>query len=235
MTKQLNFILQSKGGVGKSMFTYLVANLEKENKTAFIDLDAATRTSAKRLGAIVGDKKVAELTILTADQKIERDKLIDVIEALSNGKSDRYFIDMGATESSEFVYLLTRDYSAELLNEVCSELKVVIRFFCVISGRDTIAQCLAYYNDLNTALAGHFELVPLMNEGTFGTSEEIEKGATALRNANLQIKTFGNFGTGSGAEKIIHCIQHNIDPGTMSLVGKMSLNKALKEVGEIIK
>lgn len=235
MKKQLNFIVQSKGGVGKSMFTYLVANQEKDSKSAFIDLDAATRTSANRLKAIVGDKKVTELTILTADQKIERDKLIDVIEALAGAKSEKFYIDMGATESSELVYLIERDYSSEMLSEVCTELNVEIRFFCVISGRDSISQCLTYYNNLKKAVGTHFEVLPLMNEGTFGTAEEIDKGASALKNAGLKVQPFGNFGTGSGAEKIIHCIQHNIDPATMSLVGKMSLSKALKQVQEIIK
>ena len=46
--KQVNLVLQSKGGVGKSLFIWFVAQNQKEEKTNFIDLDESTQTSVTR-------------------------------------------------------------------------------------------------------------------------------------------------------------------------------------------
>ncbi len=62
--KQVNLILQSKGGVGKSLFIWFVAQNQKEEKTNFIDLDESTQTSSARLGAVVGKERVRSFKIL---------------------------------------------------------------------------------------------------------------------------------------------------------------------------
>jgi len=48
--KSFYFNIQSKGGSGKSMLTYLQAlKHEKNEKAAFVDLDSSTQTSTRQL------------------------------------------------------------------------------------------------------------------------------------------------------------------------------------------
>ena len=48
--KTFYYNIQSKGGTGKSMLTYLQALKHEENdKIAFVDLDSSTQTSTRQL------------------------------------------------------------------------------------------------------------------------------------------------------------------------------------------
>ena len=48
--KKITFIVQSKGGVGKSAFTYMLANINQNaESTIFVDMDNETNTSQNQL------------------------------------------------------------------------------------------------------------------------------------------------------------------------------------------
>jgi hypothetical protein len=66
--KTIQLILQAKGGVGKSLFTWFDA--EKDTKTSFIDLDESTQTSANRLES----KRIRHVEILNDSKHLEREK-----------------------------------------------------------------------------------------------------------------------------------------------------------------
>jgi cellulose biosynthesis protein BcsQ len=51
--KQVNLILQSKGGVGKSLLTWFLANHYSDENVLFMDVDESTRTSSSRLASIL--------------------------------------------------------------------------------------------------------------------------------------------------------------------------------------
>jgi cellulose biosynthesis protein BcsQ len=107
--KQVNLVLQSKGGVGKLLFMWFVAQVEKEAKSAFIDLDESTQTSLMRLGAIVGENRVKGFKILNENKKLEREKILNLFEVIANAKTDKWFVDFGASESEELRRLLEFD------------------------------------------------------------------------------------------------------------------------------
>jgi cellulose biosynthesis protein BcsQ len=69
--KKVHLILQAKGGVGKSLFTWFVAHAEKDTKTSFIDLDESTHTSSNRLESIVGNKRIRQVEILNESKRLE--------------------------------------------------------------------------------------------------------------------------------------------------------------------
>ena len=54
--KKINLVLQSKGGVGKSLFLWFVAQHDKEKSTTFIDLDESTK-----------GKGASEVTVINED------------------------------------------------------------------------------------------------------------------------------------------------------------------------
>ena len=132
----IQLILQAKGGVGKSLFTWFVAHAEKEIRTSFIDLDESTRTSANRLEFIVGVKRIRHFEILNESKRLEREKIISLFESLAKAQSPNIYVDFGASESEEFRKLLEFDIPAENLNTELTFLEIRLQLFVVIAGRD---------------------------------------------------------------------------------------------------
>ncbi len=232
--KKVNLILQSKGGVGKSLFLWFVAQIEKENKTAFIDLDESTETSATRLGTIVGENRVRHFKILNENKKLEREKILNLFETLAETKTENWFIDFGASESEEFRRLLEFDIPAQSLSEELLGMGVELRIFIIIAGRDALISCLRYYNAMKTILTNAIPFVALMNEGTFGGLESIEQGATGLTNAGIEFKKFGGLGESESAKDVIRLITEHREPSSLNFAGRLTYKKALEQVKQIL-
>ena len=73
--KTFYFNIQSKGGAGKSMLTYLQAlKHEKNEKAAFVDLDSSTQTSTRQLHFLTQQEanRLFSVDIFDNLKKIER-------------------------------------------------------------------------------------------------------------------------------------------------------------------
>ena len=233
--KQVNLILQSKGGVGKSLFIWFVAQNQKEEKTNFIDLDESTQTSSARLGAVVGTERVRSFKILNEYKKLEREKIISLFEGLAGAKSEKYYVDFGAPESAEFLSLLQHDVTADILRQELADLGIALRIFVVVAGRDALNSCVNYYTALSRELSGQFPLTMLVNMGTFGGIETAEKAVEKLKELGVDLKQFGDLGNGGAVKEIIDLIgQPDPDPATMGLISRMMYKKKQKEIEQII-
>src|SRR5690625_103967 len=116
--KQFIFNIQSKGGVGKSMLTYLQALKENDNpKAAFIDLDSSSRTSIKQLAFLKEKERVFEINITDSLKKIEREKFFEVVEGLLEMDFQKYYIDFGSPESTQFPSLFNFDFTIDEFKE----------------------------------------------------------------------------------------------------------------------
>jgi cellulose biosynthesis protein BcsQ len=73
--KQVNLILQSKGGVGKSLLTWFLANrYSSDENVLFMDIDDSTRTSSSRLASILSSpERSLFYPILNEQKKLERE------------------------------------------------------------------------------------------------------------------------------------------------------------------
>lgn len=234
--KQVNLILQSKGGVGKSLFMWFIAQQHKKQKTFFIDLDESTQTSSARLGAVVGKDRVKAFKILNEYKKLEREKIIGIFEGLANAKSETFYIDFGAPESAEFLSLLLHDVPADILREELVSLGITLRVFVVVAGRDALTSCVNYYNDLSKAIGKAFPLTMVVNMGTFGGIETAEIAIGKLVELGYDpIKRFGDLGSGSALKEIIDLIgQPDPDPATLGLMSRIMYRKKQEEITDII-
>lgn len=232
--KKVNLILQSKGGVGKSLFLWFVAQIEKDKKTAFIDLDESTETSATRLGTIVGENRVRHFKILNENKKLEREKILNLFETLAETKTENWFIDFGASESEEFRRLLEFDIPAQSLSEELLSMGVELRIFIIIAGRDALISCLRYYNAMNVILTDAIPFLALMNEGTFGGLDSIEQGANGLTNAGIVFKKFGGLGESESSKDVIRLITEHREPSSLNFAGRLTYKKALEQVQQIL-
>lgn len=232
--KKINLVLQSKGGVGKSLFLWFVAQHDKEKSTTFIDLDESTKTSSLRLADVVGEKRIKHFKILNENKKLEREKILDLFEALSKAKSENIYIDFGAPESEEFKKLLENDITAIDLQNELQTMGVELSAYVVIAGRDALASCVNYFNAIDTLVSGSFPVTALLNEGTFGGIESVETGKEALTQKGIIFKSFGNLGDSEGGRTVIATIGSGSDVSALPFSARMAYKKALGQIQEIL-
>ncbi|WP_414617644.1 hypothetical protein [Dyadobacter sp. 32] len=121
MKRRFNLILQAKGGVGKSLHTYLRALAEKDKISLFVDLDSSTQTSTRQL-AFLGDERVETISLIDNREMLVRDIFIGYIESLMQAPFDEFFMDFGAPESEQFPALVSRDLA---FKEWCDEVGAI--------------------------------------------------------------------------------------------------------------
>jgi hypothetical protein len=232
--KTIHLILQAKGGVGKSLFTWFVAHVEKDTKTSFIDLDESTHTSANRLESVVGNKRIRHVEILNDSKRMEREKIIGLFESLSKAQSPNIYIDFGASESEEFKKLLEFDIPSNILKDEMIRMELDLRIFVVVAGRDAFISCFNYYQLLSQQLSEHFKTVILLNEGTFGSSEAFEIAKAKLSSATLEYKCFGKLGESESGKDVIKILTDGKGEESLNLMGRITFKKALEQVKSII-
>lgn len=197
--KHIYFNVQSKGGAGKSMLTYLQAlKHETDSTAAFIDLDSATGTSLQQLKFIgVRENRLFKVDILDFHKKIEREKLFTVIEKACTMPFEKYFFDFGAAESEQLARLLSIDFTAGEFKEFEKEQNARFVFNVVIAGGTSYVSCFEYLKSLLALIGGSFELQVFANEFTFkGQSfllDELKKFTALTKGLVRSVNQFGNF------------------------------------------
>lgn len=71
MNRKINYILASKGGVGKSTLTYewaLYSTYKNHNDMLFVDLDNSTQTSTKQL-KFLGENQLETISLLNEKRR----------------------------------------------------------------------------------------------------------------------------------------------------------------------
>jgi hypothetical protein len=168
--KTFYFNIQSKGGAGKSMLTYLQAlKHEKNEKVAFVDLDSSTQTSTRQLHFLTQQEanRLFSVDIFDNLKKIEREKLYDVLQAFNTQPFDEIYIDFGAPESEQLPSLFSLDFSIEEFKEFEKELKAKFVFNVILCGGTSYASTFDYLKRLTEIVKGKFEIVMCLNELTF--------------------------------------------------------------------
>lgn len=197
--KQFYFNVQSKGGAGKSMLTYLQAlKWEDVMQTAFIDLDSATKTSSHQLAFLnVSTSRLFEADILDEHKKIEREKLFSVLEQAGNTGFENIIIDFGAAESEQLVRLLSLDFTMNDFSAFAAYLEADFIFNVVMAGGPSYVACFSYLKELVTLLDGKMPLSIYANEFTFKNQDllidELRAFATRSEGAVKAVIPFGNF------------------------------------------
>lgn len=96
MKKKIHFITQAKGGSGKSVLTFMLA--EKYKNAMLLDLDDATTTTMKQL-AYRNPIKVSFLDRKT--KRIDRGAFNGLFESVIDAKEDLFIADLGASVAEQ--------------------------------------------------------------------------------------------------------------------------------------
>ncbi|MEZ0483199.1 hypothetical protein [Fibrella aquatica] len=213
--KEFHFILQAKGGVGKSYFAYLQAlRLENEPGALFIDIDNSTRTTTRQLAFLKKQKRVANISLFNERDKQDRQRLPAILVELATEPFNKYYLDFGAPESEQFPAMLRQDFSAQLLQTVEQHIQAKFIFHCIIAGNTAFKSCMEYLVELANQLYNIFPIEVQLNEfsvtGQSGESEKEQRAilANLCKQHSLPLKSFGRIDpTDAPGRNIVHYAQ----------------------------
>lgn len=145
--KKVHFILQRKGGVGKSFFFYILANLSLLiNKIAkWVDMDEETSTSARHVKFL---KARTYNLINSVTKQIDRTKMDSFFKGVISQKThDCIVCDLGATTSEQSLRYFESNEVAEVM-KMLPELGIELHLHCIVGGDDMYISCSDFAKDL---------------------------------------------------------------------------------------
>ncbi|MDO1451061.1 hypothetical protein Q0590_32605 [Rhodocytophaga aerolata] len=172
--KQLIFITQAKGGSGKSILTFLLA--EKFRKATIIEMDDATKTTTIYLAY----RNPIRVTFLNKRKQIDRALFNDFLEEIAQSEDELFICDLGAAISEQLPFYLIEEN--EILPELLEALNLEIIFLIVVGGGNIFSQTFSYLKELHK-VAGPTVPMYVMKNGHFDFDQEQEELLEAYTSA----------------------------------------------------
>jgi hypothetical protein len=227
--------MQNKGGVGKSMLTYLLAlkhqkdsieKIENLGKILFADGDILNLTTDRQCKFLT----IAHVNLMDKNQKFQRDKLLRSLEYFSKMDSEIIYIDFGASESGQFPALVSLDYSSELFQDFAQNFELDIIVNVVVAGGTSFIPCTDYLKNVVLALNKKIPVKVWVNDWTFknDTPESLAELSKYCQKEGLGLYRFGNFDTDSSVgSEILNKIKFGCGFNDYDFIHKMTLRKEL--------
>ncbi len=179
------FIIQSKGGAGKSYITKLLSlKAEKERKeTYFLDCDNSSASTTKFFNGIKDRKseylKFASFNLLGPDKKIDRTRFDTFLSEIVN--LENVVADFGATSSDQLLYYMMEEQNNGII-ETFAEMD--IQMLLIVAGGGSAKECVEFFEQANK-IPGISSITHLVaNEFQGGVKGKTVKEFT---NAKIQI------------------------------------------------
>lgn len=165
MKKKILFITQAKGGSGKSVLTFMLA--EKYRDAILLDLDDATTTTMKQL-AYRNPLKVSFLDATT--KRIDRGAFNGLFESVIEADQDLYIADLGASVAEQLPKYFSMN-GIEAIMEILYASNIQLQLICVVGGGNIFKATMEYLAELVDAVEGHLKIHVAVN-GFYVLSEE---------------------------------------------------------------
>ncbi|MEQ1584934.1 MAG: hypothetical protein ABL895_03585 [Cyclobacteriaceae bacterium] len=167
MTKKIHFITQAKGGSGKSVLAFMLA--EKYPEAAILDLDDATTTTMKQL-AYRKPVKVSFLDPLT--KRIDRGAFNGLFESVIEASKELFIADLGASVAEQLPKYFALN-GIEVISEILLTNQIELQLTCVVGGGNIFKATMEYLDELVSATQGFLEITVALN-GFYPCSPEQE-------------------------------------------------------------
>ena len=226
--KQLHFVVQAKGGVGKSLLTYLLGLSNHSNEDAlFVDVDSSTQTSSRQL-KFLGEHRTETLSLLNDKEVLVRDKFIAYLESLADTPFQNIYFDFGAPESEQFPALIERDLP---FKEFLDELDFEAHFYLVVGGGGAYASSVEYFQKMMKVLGNDFDVAVWKSITTFNNfpllAQELERNCHKLQ---IPLRQFGDFEPSSNlGSQILSGIRLGYALNDYQTGARLALKKELKQ------
>lgn len=229
--KQIYFIAQSKGGVGKSFLTTLLAHkYEETEETMFVDMDSSTRTLSKQIAFIDNPNyRIVKQEILNSSGKIERDSFVTVLENLVELAGKKIFVDFGATESDQLYQFFLSDIEMEDLIAFFEESNTELTLVIPIAGNTALASTLSYAQEMIKVCNNSFPVLVMENEELTSNDDSFE--IEGVLGVDHRIYKYGKTeGDTDRGKRIVQLIQQ---AKSMRELGTLTVSKLKKIVKEL--
>lgn len=219
--KKLQFICQSKGGSGKSILTFLLA--EKYKKAIILDLDEATKTSSLQL-AYRDPKKIS---FMNAENNIDRGLFDTFMETVASSKNGHFLCDLGGT-TSEQLTIYFKQMGSEL-KPVLTDMGINLELYVVVSGGNNFVQTITYLDELVLAGKSDFQIKVFKNEYYDFTSDQTTalESYCELHELDLIPYTISVDRNETTQNRIIQVLNAGKGTSELTSFNKLYFNKAL--------
>jgi hypothetical protein len=165
MKKKIHFITQAKGGSGKSVLTFMLA--EKYKNAMLLDLDDATTTTLKQL-SYRDPIKVSFLDPQT--KRIDRGSFNGLFESVMEAKEDLFIADLGASVAEQLPKYLSMN-GIEMITDLLNASEIQLQIICVVGGGNIFKATMEYLAELIAATKGSLEII-IAHNGFYPCSDE---------------------------------------------------------------
>lgn len=157
MNKKIIFITQAKGGSGKSVLAFMLA--EKYQDAEILDLDDATTTSMKQLAY----RKPQKVSFLDNETKrIDRGAFNLLFESVIKTNIELFIADLGASVAEQLPKYFTVN-SVEFVLEILETHNIRLQLICVIGGGNIFRATMEYLAELVDSVKGSLEIIIAVN------------------------------------------------------------------------
>jgi hypothetical protein len=168
MNKKIYFITQAKGGAGKSVLAFMLA--EKYKEAIILDLDDATTTSIKQL-AYRKPIRVSFLDQVT--KRIDRGAFNGLFESIIEANKELFIADLGASVAEQLPKYLSMN-GVDLITDVLEASNIELQIVCVVGGGNIFKATMEYLAELVESTNGYLDIIVAHN-GFYPCSEEQQR------------------------------------------------------------
>jgi hypothetical protein len=165
MKKKIYFITQAKGGAGKSVLAFMLA--EKYREAVILDLDDATTTSLKQL-AYRNPVKVSFLDSTT--KRIDRGAFNGLFESIIELSKELFIADLGASVAEQLPKYFAVN-GVNLIADLLQASNIRLQIVCVVGGGNIFRATMEYLLELVESTRGHLDITVAHN-GFYTCSED---------------------------------------------------------------
>jgi hypothetical protein len=165
MNKKIYLITQAKGGAGKSVLTFMLA--EKYKEATILDLDDATTTSMKQL-AYRKPFRVSFLDSIT--KRIDRGAFVGLFESIISASNNLFIADLGASVAEQLPKYFSMN-GVDKVAEILLANKIQLEIVCVVGGGNIFKATMEYLAELVESTQRYLNITVAHN-GFYPCSEE---------------------------------------------------------------
>src|SRR5258706_304491 len=157
MKKKIQFITQAKGGSGKSVLAFMLA--EKHKDAIILDLDDATTTTMKQLAY----REPIKVTFLDYETKrIDRSAFNSLFESVVEADRELFIADLGASVAEQLPKYFSVN-GIEVITEVLNKSDIQLQVICVVGGGNIFKATMEYLVELVDSVNGRLEIIVAHN------------------------------------------------------------------------
>jgi hypothetical protein len=184
MKKKIVFITQAKGGSGKSVLAFMLA--EKYKQATILDLDDATTTTMTQLAY----RKPLMVSFLDQEsRRIDRGAFNGLFESVVAANRELFIADLGASVAEQLPKYFTMN-GIEVITDMLASNEIHLRLICVVGGGNIFKATMEYLSELVQSVSSQIEIIVAFN-GYYPLSVEQKNVLLAyVASNNLQLVSF---------------------------------------------